>query len=502
MIAHRTGRALVPVVCLALATVVSANASLNGALPSVARDTHATQTALAWIIDAYSLVFAALLLPAGAIGDRYGRRRALLVGLAIFGLGSAAAMTVTSSGALIALRGVLGLGAALVMPATLSTITTAVPAERRAKAVGLWAGVAGGSAVIGLLCSGALLEQWSWRSVFGLNVALAAVAIIGTLRFVPESADQNAPRVDSGGGLLAMLGLVALVYSVIEAPTAGWLAARTVAGVVVGLAVLAAFVGFELRRAEPMLNPRLFSNRTFSAGTLSILVQFFAFFGFVFIALQYLQIVRGDSALIAAVSVLPMAAAMMPMARVAPVLSARIGARPTCVAGLVLIAGALSLLSRLEVDSSYWLFVAGLVPLGLGMGLAMTPATTAITEALPAEQQGVGSAMNDLSRELGGALGIAVIGSVLTAGYRSHLHLAGPLGAQARGSFAVAAHAGGSAAIQARAAFVDGMHVALLVGSGAALAVAVAVAVLLRGTPRTRVAAEPVREPLSVSRVA
>jgi Na+/melibiose symporter-like transporter len=257
-------------------------------------------------------------------------------------------------------------------------------------------------------------------------------------------------------------------------------------------------VKLELHRPVPMLDPRLFTNRAFSAGTLSILVQFFAFFGFVFIALQYLQIVRGDSALIAAVSVLPMAGAMIPMARLAPVLSARIGARRTCVAGLVLIAGALTVLSRLGVGSSYWLFVAGLVPLGLGMGLAMTPATTAITEALPAEQQGVGSAMNDLSRELGGALGIAVIGSVLTAGYRSHLHLPGALGVQARESFAVAAQAGGAAATQARAAFVDGMHVALLVGAGSALVAALAVALLLRVTPRSTVTADPVRAPASV----
>ena len=495
MAENRSKRALVPVVCIALATVVSANASLNGALPSVARDTHASQTSLAWVIDAYSLVFAALLLPAGALGDRYGRRRALLAGLAIFGAGSVAAMTVSSAGALIALRGVLGLGAALVMPATLSTITTAVPAERRAKAVGLWAGVAGGSAVVGLLCSGALLEQWSWRSVFALNVMLSVVAIAGTLRFVPESAESDAPRIDFGGALLAVAGLVALVYSVIEAPTAGWLSARTVAGVLVALAVLVGFVAFELRREVPMLDPRLFGNRAFSAGTLSILVQFFAFFGFVFIALQYLQIVRGDSALVAAFCVLPMAAAMMPTARLAPVISARLGSRRTCVAGLVVIAGALTLLSRLEVHSSYWLFVAGLVPLGVGMGLAMTPATTAITQALPVEQQGVGSAMNDLSRELGGALGIAIIGSVLTAGYRSHLHLPGRLGVQARGSFAVAAHAGGAAAAQARAAFVDGMHVALLVGAGSALLAAVAVAVLLRTSavvPRTQRVREPV----------
>jgi EmrB/QacA subfamily drug resistance transporter len=489
---HRTtpSRALVPVVCVALATVVSAMASLNVALPSIARETHAGQTSLAWIIDAYSLVFAALLLPAGALGDRYGRRRALVVGLSIFGLASAAAMTVSSAGALIALRGVLGLGAAFVMPATLSTITSAVPVERRARAVGLWAGVAGGSAVLGLLASGLVLQAWSWRSVFALNVVLAAVAIAGTLRVVPESADDRAPKVDVGGAALAVAGLVALVYSVIEAPDAGWLSGRTVAGVVVGLLVLAGFVLWELRQTEPMLDPRLFRHPAFSAGTLSILVQFFAFFGYVFIALQYLQIVRGDSALLAAVSVLPMAAAMMPSARLSPRVSGRLGTRNTCVGGLVLISAALLVLSRIGVDSSYWLFLAGVVPLGIGMGLAMTPATTAITEALPAAQQGVGSAMNDLARELGGALGIAVIGSVLTAGYQAHLHLTGvpsPLAQRARGSFAVAAQLGNSVAVQARAAFVDGIHVALLVAAGSALCAALAVGLLLRARGAARV---------------
>jgi EmrB/QacA subfamily drug resistance transporter len=490
------GAALVPVVCLALATVVSAMASLNVALPSVARATHASQTSLAWIIDAYSLVFAALLLPAGALGDRFGRRRALIAGLTVFGVGSAAAMTVSSSGALIVLRGVLGLGAAFVMPATLSTITSAVPIERRAKAVGLWAGVAGGSAVVGLLASGALLEAWSWRSVFGLNVVLAVVAIVGTLRVVPESADEDTPPLDVTGALLAVVGLVALVYSVIEAPAAGWLGARTVGGLVLGLVVLAGFVGWELRVASPMLDPRLFLNRRFSAGTLSILVQFFAFFGFVFISLQYLQIVRGDSPMVAAVSLLPMAAGMMPTARLAPSVASRLGARITCVTGLVIIAAALLLLSTVDQDSSYWLLVGGLLPLGVGMGLAMTPATTAITEALPTSQQGVGSAMNDLSRELGGALGIAVIGSVLSDGYRSHLHLTGvpaPVAAKARESLAVAAHAGGSVAAQAKSAFVDGIHGALIVGSGAALGAAIAVAVLLAGS-RSRTVPAPEAE--------
>jgi MFS family permease len=218
--------AVTAVDCLALAAVVAALSSLNVALPGIARATHASQTQLAWIIDAYSLVFASLLLPAGAIGDRYGRRLALITGLSIFGAGSAVAMTAQSANELIGLRAVIGLGAALVMPATLSTITGTFASEQRTRAVSVWAAVAGGAAVLGLLVSGIVLQVWSWPSAFGLNVVLAAAAIAGTLRFVPESADPAAPRLDIGGAILAVLGLVALVYSIIEAAAQGWLSAH------------------------------------------------------------------------------------------------------------------------------------------------------------------------------------------------------------------------------------------------------------------------------------
>ena len=221
-------------------------------------------------------------------------------------------MTASSAAELIALRAVLGLGAALVMPATLSTITGTFPPAQRTKAVSIWAGVAGGAAVIGVVCAGALLEFFSWPSVFGLNVVLAILAILGASRIVPESADHDAPRLDIGGAVLAVTGLVAVVYSVIEAPTAGWLSARTLAGLALGLVVLAGFTWFELRQDAPMLNPRIFTRRGLSAGSISIFVQFFAFFGFIFLVLQYLQIVRGDSAFVAAVSMLPLAVTMMP----------------------------------------------------------------------------------------------------------------------------------------------------------------------------------------------
>ncbi len=371
--------------------------SLNVALPGIAKATHATQTQLAWIIDAYSLVFASLLLPAGAIGDRFGRRRALIAGLTIFGAGSAVAMTATSAGELIGLRAVIGLGAALVMPATLSTITGTFAAEQRTRAVSVWAAVAGGAAVLGLLVTGLALEIWSWPSVSGLNVVLAAVAIAGTIRFVPESAEHDSPRLDLGGAALAVVGLVTLVYSIIEAPSQGWGSVRTLAGLGAGLVVLVGFVLFErsvpARKGgqNPMLDPRVFARRGLASGSLSIFVQFFSFFGFIFLVLQYLQLIRGDSGLVSAVSMLPMAAAMMPTARLAPTLVAKLGPRVPITGGLVLIAAALVVLGQLTSASSYWLLVAGLITLGIGMGLAMPPATSGITSALPASQQGVGS---------------------------------------------------------------------------------------------------------------
>jgi len=322
--------AVTAVVCLALAAVVAAMSSLNVALPGIARATHASQTQLAWIIDAYSLVFASLLLPAGAIGDRYGRRLALITGLLIFGAGSAVAMTAHSANELIGLRAVIGLGAALVMPATLSTITGTFASEQRTRAVSVWAAVAGGAAVLGLLVSGIVLQVWSWPSVFGLNVVLAAVAIAGTLRFVPESADPAAPRLDISGAILAVLGLVALVYSIIEAPSQGWLSARTLGGLATGVVILAGFVWWERRRRHPMIDPRIFRRPGLAAGSVSIFVQFFAMFGFIFIVLQYLQLIGGDSGLLSAVSMLPMAATMIPTARLAPALVTRLGARNVC----------------------------------------------------------------------------------------------------------------------------------------------------------------------------
>ena len=256
-------------VCLALATVVSAVVSLNVALPDIARDTGATLTELSWIIDAYALVFAALLLPGGAIGDRFGRRRALVAGLALFAATAASALFVDSPTALIAVRATLGLGAAVIMPATLSTITATFDAEERVKGVAVWTGVAGASAILGLFASGLVMEWWSWRSVFVLSVVLAVLALVATLAVVPESADPEHASRDPFGGVLSAAGMGALVYSLIEAPTHGWGSGRTLAGIAVGLALLAGFGLWERGQERPLLDPRYFGRAAFTGGTLS-----------------------------------------------------------------------------------------------------------------------------------------------------------------------------------------------------------------------------------------
>ncbi len=491
------------VVCLALAAVVAAMASLNVAMPDIARDTHASQTQLLWVIDAYSLAFASLLLPGGALGDRYGRRVALIAGLLIFGAGSAVAITASSATELIALRAVLGIGAALVMPATLSTITSTFPPAERTRAVSVWAAVAGGAAILGLVASGALLAVSSWRTIFGLNVALSAVALAGSMRFVPESADPDAPRLDVGGALISVLALVALVFSVIEAPTCGWLAARTLIGLT-GAALLGiAFVIWELRQTNPLLDPRVFRERSLTAGSMSILIQFFAFYGYTFIILQYLQLVRGATPLLAALEVLPMAVTMMPTSRLAPRLAGRFGARWVCGGGLGLIAAGLAIVAQLGTASSYWLLAAGLVLLGIGMGAAMTPATTAITEALPPARQGVGSALNDLSREVGGAVGIAVIGSLLTSTYSSHVDvtgLPGRIAAVVKSSVAIAAHLAAPIPDRAHTAFVTAMNIALITAAGAAMLGATGVVLLLSTRRRAAHAPAQLQPGAAVSR--
>jgi EmrB/QacA subfamily drug resistance transporter len=479
------------VVGLALMAVVSAVSGLNVALPSLARETGASQTQLTWIIDAYTVVFAGLLLFAGALGDRYGRKLLLAVGLVIFGGAAAVGLLVTDPDQLIVVRMLMGVGAAAIMPTTLSVITTSFPEEERPRAIGVWVGIAGGGAVIGLFVTGLLLEWFPWSSFFGLNVAFAAIALAGTLAVVPASTDEHPPALDIVGAVLSLLAVTAFVFGIIEGPTRGWSDTVTLVAIGLGIAAGVGFVLWELRLKQPLLDPRLFRDRAFSAGTLTISMQFLAAFGFFFVVLQYLQFVTGRSPLEAAIALLPLPFILLPTARNAPVLAARIGFRRVAPVGLVVMALGFLVLSQLQVDSPYWYFVIGLALFALGMGLAGTPATTAITSALSMEKQGVASAVNDTARELGSAFGIAILGSILNQGYRDGMAAAvvdlpaqvaervlASVAFTASPLIAQAGEAGQRLVEQGRLAFVDGVGSALLLGAAVLIVAAVAVAAL------------------------
>ncbi len=490
--------AVLRVMSLALMMVVAGVASLNVALPELARDTGASQTQLQWIVDIYSLVFAALLLPAGAIGDRFGRKPILVVGLVIFGLASGAALFVDTPAQLIVVRAALGAGAAFVMPVTLSVITTVFPAEERGKAVGTWSGVAAGGAVVGLLASGVLLEWFPWQSIFALNVGMATLALAGTIAIVPQTRDANAPALDIVGTLISVAGLSGIVFGIIEGPERGWTDPVAFGALAGGVIAMAAFVAWELRRREPMLDPRHFLNGSFSAGSLSISVQFFAAFGFLFLALPYLQLVLGFSPLEASAALVPMAVVVIPLSRFAPAIASATGARVTGALGLALIATGFLVVATLDAGSTYWQFLLALVPFGAGMALSGAPATTAIVSSLPAEKQGVASAVNDVSRELGGALGIAILGSVMNDAYRSSMAdstagLPPEAATAATSSLAAAMQVGqqlgaqGQVLVaQAQSAFVDGLAISMLVGVVALVAGATFVAMRAPGRAATQ----------------
>jgi EmrB/QacA subfamily drug resistance transporter len=470
-------------------TVVSAVSGLNVALPQLARETGATQAEITWIVDAYTVVFAGLLLFAGALGDRFGRRELLMAGLAVFGVAAGLGMVTSDPQELIVLRALMGIGAAAIMPSTLSVITTSFPAADRPKAIGVWVGVAGGGAVLGLFGSGILLEFFSWSSFFGLNVVLAGAALVGTLLVVPSSVDPARPRLDVVGGLLSLVGVAGTVFGVIEGPERGWTDSLTLTGLAAGVVALGAFVLWELRTDHPMLDPRLFRNRGFSAGALIIMVQFFATFGLFFVVIQYLQFVVGRSPLEAALALLPLPLVMIPLAHHAPRLAARFGFRRLAPVGLLLTASGLVVVSQVSEELSYGRFALGLVLFAAGMALAGTPSTTAITESLPESKQGIASAVNDTARELGSALGIAILGSVLNQQYRDGMAdavrgLPPALAEGAQSSVAFTQSDGvrrlGAAADQlataGQHAFVDGIAGALLLAAGVVALTAVVAA--------------------------
>ncbi len=418
---HPRRRAILGVLCLSLLVITIDNTVLNTALPTLARDLGAGTSSLQWIVDAYVLCFAALLIPAGALGDRTGRRRTLLAGLAVFAAGSVAASLATTSGELIAYRVVMGLGAALVMPSTLSILNTVFPPSERPRAIGTWAAVAGVGIVLGPTLGGLLLDHFWWGSVFLVNVPLAAVAIGLVWWMVPETAEPGEGRFDVLGAVLTGAGFFAVVDAIIEAPDRGWLSPATLVVAGAGVAALVWFVRRSLRIAHPMLDLRVFVTASFSASVGAVTVLSFALFGSLFALTQYLQLVHGYSPLSAGLRALPFAAGMGIASPLSAPASKRAGTRTVIAAGLAMMGVGLAALSMLQPETPY-VMVAGFVALmGAGMGLVMAPASTTIMGSVPAAKAGTASAVNDTIREVGGALGVAVLGSLTAVVYRARL---------------------------------------------------------------------------------
>ena len=492
------------VLCLSLLVISLDNTILNVALPTLERDLGASSSQLQWIVDSYMLVFAGLLLTAGALGDRFGRRRALTFGLAVFGLGSALSAVAGSAEALIASRALMGVGGAFIMPSTLSILTATFPAHERARAIGAWAAVSGLGIAIGPLAGGWIIEHADWSWIFLVNVPFVVGALLAGRWLVPESLDPSAPRLDLPGFGLSTLGLVALVWAIIEAPNSGWTSPAILAALGVAASLLIAFVAWERRTPHPMLDIELFRNRRFSAASGAITLSFFAMFGAIYFLTQYLQLVLGFSALEAGVRILPVAVGIALGGPLSARLSERIGAKVVVASGLTLVAGALALMTQFELGSSYAIVAAAFAMLGLGIGMAMTPATDAVMGSLPIAKASVGSAVNDAARTTGGALGVAIMGSIMASGYRGEMDAIGA-GAAAHeslsGALATATGLGGEAgarlAATAQEAFVSGMHTAVLVGAAIALAGALVALLFLparEGSPAPvpAIALEPV----------
>lgn len=489
---ERRRKLIIPVVGVSLMTVISAVAGLNMALPSMARETGATQTELTWIVDAYTVVFSALLFLAGAIGDKYGRRTILAGGLAIYLTVAAFGLFATDPQQLIGIRILMGIGAAAIMPSTLSVITTSFDGTERAKAISIWVGIAGGGAFVGLFGTAILLNWFSWSSFFGLNVVLAAIGFIGTMSVLVDSRDDAAPALDWAGGALTVVGVGGLVFGIIEAPENGWGASATVAALVIGTLGIVAFVLWELHVEHPLLDPRLFRNRGFAAGSISVTAQFFGQFGFIFVAMQYMQFIVGFSPLETAARLLPIPVVLGPVARISSRLTDRVPQKYMGAVGLTLFAVAMVMFSRLTIDYSFAYWTLCLAVFAAGAAISVMPATTAITHSLPLDKQGVASAMNDTSRELGSAFGIAILGAALNDTYRNGMleatnALPAAMAERVQSTVAFTQMPKPASAPEAlwhslvtsaHTAFTDGMQSALLIAAGVSLLGALLVLVI------------------------
>ncbi|MGC0329442.1 EmrB/QacA subfamily drug resistance transporter [Streptomyces sp. SAI-170] len=408
------------VLCLSLLVIVMANTALTVAAPDMTRDLGLSSADLQWVIDGYTVPYAALMLLLGAIGDKYSRRGALALGLVVFGGGAVFGYLADSATTVIAARAVMGVGAALIMPATLSLLAATFPRAERAKAIVLWTATAGLAIAAGPLVAGALLEHHGWSSTFLINVPVAAVALVAAFVLVPPSKAGHHGRIDYVGGLLSVVWIAALVYMIIEGPHFGW-GTKAIAAAVVAGAGLLAFVLWELRHPRPVLDVRRFTDRRFAGSNLAVALFFLAVFGAFYYLTQHLQFVLGYDAFDTGLRMLPLAGAVFVGSALTGVLTPRVGMKLTVTAGMVGGTAALALLTQVDAGSSYGDLVAPLVVLGLAIGLALSPCTDAIMGAFPESELGVGGAVNDTSLELGGSLGIAILGSLLGTSYADHL---------------------------------------------------------------------------------
>ena len=499
------------VLLLALLVTSIDHTVINVALPEMQRDLGASASQLQWIVASYTVVFAGLLLTSGSLGDRLGRRHALAAGLLTFMAGSVLSALAGSTTAVITGRAVMGVGGALIMPTTLSILVNAFgdPLER-AKAIAIWTAVSGAGIALGPIVGGFLLRSFSWSSVFWMNVPLLAVALVGTMHVVPDSRASRSMRLDPVGALLSIGAIGSLVYAIIEAPTRGWTANATASGFVIAATVGAVFVWWELRRDEPMLDMRLFRNRSFSAGSIGLSMLFFALAGTAFLQAQYLQLVLGYTPLVAGAALVPAAIGMIFGTGIGAHAAGHVGGRIAVVAGIVIAALGVVVQAAFIDGTSYVPTGVGLLLFGLGAGIAMPAATDLIMSTLPPSRAGVGSAVNDTVREVGGALGVAVIGSVAASSYAANLNgeldriggvpadaraaLTDNLGAALDVSHRLGAN-GAEVAEAARHAFVTSMSGSLWVGVGvAALAAVVAFVHLPKRVPAHGGHAHPVHE--------
>jgi EmrB/QacA subfamily drug resistance transporter len=408
------------VLCLSLLVIVMANTALTVAAPDMTRDLGLSSADLQWVIDAYTVPYAALMLLFGAVGDKYSRRGAFVLGLVIFGAGSVSGSLVDSSTGVILSRAVMGVGAAMIMPATLSLLAATFPRAERAKAILLWTATAGVAIAAGPLLAGALLEGHGWSSTFLINVPLAVLGVIGAFTLVPPSRAGLHSRIDYTGGVLSVLWIGSLVFAMIQGPHFGW-DTKAVAAAVLAAAALAVFVWWELRHPRPVLDVRRFLDRTFAGTNLAVALFFVAVFASFYYLTQHLQFVLGYSPLETGTRMLPLAVAVFAGSALTGFLTPRLGIKVTITAGMAGATVALVLLTQVDASSGYGALAPALAVLGLSVGLALGPCTETIMGAFPESELGVGGAVNDTSLELGGSLGIAVMGSVLARSYADNL---------------------------------------------------------------------------------